>query len=85
MELATKNYEEERGFVPALSLMVALTALSEFAENNIDVVAFDNDCMVGYRWLSINFESFRPVTRGFWLKHFITHSVVQRTDEKAVK
>lgn len=85
MERATKNYETERGFIPALSLVVALTALSEFAENNIDVVAFDNDCMVGYRRLSINSESFHPVARGFWLKHFITRSIVRRIDEKAVK
>ncbi len=37
----------------------------------------------GYARLGVDFESFNPTARGFWLKHFTayTHSVVRRIDE----
>lgn len=41
----------------------------------------------GYTRLGVNFESFNPTARGFWLKYFnaYTHSVVRRIDERIVK
>ncbi len=38
----------------------------------------------GIRRLGVNFESFNPAGRGFWLKHFsaYTHSAVRRIDER---
>ena len=40
----------------------------------------------GYTRLGVDFESFNPTARGFWLKHFTeyTNSVVRRIDEKSV-
>lgn len=37
-----------------------------------------------YMRLGVNFESFNPTARGFWLKYFTayTHSVVRRIDER---
>ncbi|MBQ7839123.1 MAG: GNAT family N-acetyltransferase [Lachnospiraceae bacterium] len=41
----------------------------------------------GYTRLGVNFESFNPTGRGFWLKYFApyTHSVVRRIDERIVQ
>lgn len=41
----------------------------------------------GYARLGVNFESFNPTGRGFWLKYFAayTHSVVRRIDERIVQ
>jgi len=41
----------------------------------------------GYTTLGVDFESFNPTGRGFWLKYFTpyTHSVVRRVDEWIVK
>ena len=38
----------------------------------------------GYTRLGVNFESFNPTARGFWLKYFTayTNSVVRRVDER---
>lgn len=38
----------------------------------------------GYTRLGVNFESFNPTGRGFWLKYFAayTNSVVRRIDER---
>ncbi len=38
----------------------------------------------GYTSLGVDFESFNPTARGFWLKYFAayTHSVVRRIDER---
>ena len=38
----------------------------------------------GYTTLGVNFESFNPTARGFWLKYFTayTNSVVRRIDER---
>ncbi len=38
----------------------------------------------GYTRLGVNFESFNPTARGFWLKYFVayTNSVVRRIDER---
>ena len=38
----------------------------------------------GYNRIGVNFESFNPTARGFWLKYFTayTHSVVRRIDER---
>lgn len=40
----------------------------------------------GYTRLGVNFESFNPTARGFWLKYFnaYTNSVVRRIDERIV-
>ena len=37
--------------------------------------------------LGVNFESFNPTARGFWLKYFTayTHSVVRRIDERIIQ
>ncbi len=41
----------------------------------------------GYTRLGVNFESFNPTARGFWLKYFAayTNSVVRRIDERIVR
>ena len=41
----------------------------------------------GYTRLGVDFESFNPTARGFWLKHFTpyTHSVVRRIDDKIIE
>jgi len=41
----------------------------------------------GYTRLGVDFESFNPTARGFWLKYFTeyTKSVVRRIDEKILK
>ncbi len=41
----------------------------------------------GYTRLGMNFESFNPTGRGFWLKYFpaYTHSVVRRIDERIMQ
>ena len=40
----------------------------------------------GYTRLGVNFESFNPPARGFWLKYFTayTNSVVRRIDERII-
>ena len=41
----------------------------------------------GYTRLGVNFESFNPTARGFWLKYFsaYTNSVVRRIDERITR
>lgn len=41
----------------------------------------------GYTRLGVNFESFNPTARGFWLKYFTayTNSVVRRIDERIMQ
>lgn len=41
----------------------------------------------GYTRLGVNFESFNPTGRGFWLKYFTayTNSVVRRSDERIIQ
>jgi hypothetical protein len=41
----------------------------------------------GYTHLGVDFESFNPTARGFWLKHFAayTGSVVRRVDDKMLR
>lgn len=40
----------------------------------------------GYQLIGVDFESFNPTARGFWLKYFTeyTHSMVRRIDDKAI-
>lgn len=40
----------------------------------------------GYTKLGVDFESFNPTARGFWLKYFTayTNSVVRRIDERII-
>ena len=46
--LAKQNYEEARGFVPALPQIDVLPDLMEFAESNMGVAAFEGDRLVGF-------------------------------------
>ncbi len=46
--LAKLNYEEERNFVNILPSIDSLPDLSEFANNNLGVVAFENTKMIGF-------------------------------------
>lgn len=41
----------------------------------------------GYTTLGVDFESFNPTARGFWLKYFTayTNSVVRRIDERIMQ
>lgn len=41
----------------------------------------------GYTRLGVDFESFNPTARGFWLKYFTayTHGVVRRIDERIIQ
>lgn len=40
-----------------------------------------------YTMLGVDFESFNPTARGFWLQYFApyTHSVVRRIDERITR
>jgi hypothetical protein len=40
MQLAKQNYEEERGFVPALPPTLVMPNLAQFADSNMGVTAF---------------------------------------------
>ena len=46
--IAKRNYEEERGFVPALPPIDKWPDLNPFAENNLGIAAFDGGEMVGF-------------------------------------
>jgi len=46
--IAKQNYEDERGFVPALPPVCDLPDLTAFAENGLGVAAFDGNDMIGF-------------------------------------
>ena len=48
LQLARKNYEEERGYVPALPHVESLPDLGMYAENDLGVTAFEGDTMIGF-------------------------------------
>jgi GNAT superfamily N-acetyltransferase len=47
-QIALQNYEEERGFVPALPPVDKVPDLTQFAKNNLGVAAFEGDTMLGF-------------------------------------
>ena len=47
-QIAKQNYDEERGFVPALPPIDTVPDLTPYAENGLGVVAFESDTMVGF-------------------------------------
>ena len=47
-QIAKQNYEEERGFVPALPPIDTVPDLTPYAENGLGVAAFESDTMVGF-------------------------------------
>jgi GNAT superfamily N-acetyltransferase len=47
-QIAKQNYEEERGFVPALPPIDTIPDLTPFAENGLGVAAFEGNAMVGF-------------------------------------
>jgi len=65
--LAKQNYAEARGFVPALPRVDALPDLSEFAENNMGIAAFEGDKMTGFLCAYV-FDNAFGITdvRGVW-------------------
>ena len=46
--IAKQNYEEERGYVPALPPINSVPDLTPYAENGLSVTAFEGDTMVGF-------------------------------------
>lgn len=46
--LTRQNYEQERGFVPALPPVDTLPNLKPYAENSLGVAAYKGDTMVGF-------------------------------------
>ncbi|MDR2702807.1 MAG: hypothetical protein LBB58_00460, partial [Cellulomonadaceae bacterium] len=46
--IAKQNYEQERGFVPALPPVKNMPDLTPFAENGLGVAAFDGDTLLGF-------------------------------------
>ena len=68
-QIAKQNYEEERGFVPALPIIDAMPDMKPFIENG----------------LGVDYETFNATAHGYWTKYFTTytHSVVRRIDEHA--
>ena len=48
VQLAKQNYEDERGFVPALPPVDRLPDLNPYAENGLGVVAFEGGTMIGF-------------------------------------
>ena len=47
-QIAKQNYEEERGFVPALPIIDTVPDLTPYANNGLGVVAFEGDVMVDF-------------------------------------
>ena len=47
-QIAKQNYEEERGFVPALPIIDTVPDLTPYANNGLGVAAFEGDVMVGF-------------------------------------
>lgn len=47
VQLTRQNYEQERGFVPALPPTLIMPDLAQFAENNMGVAAYENGTMLG--------------------------------------
>ncbi len=64
-QLAKQNYEEERGFVPALPPALVLPDLAQFADNNMGVAAFENGVMVGFLC------SYSPINKPFQLENVL--------------
>ena len=48
VRIAKQNYEEERGFVPALPLVDTMPDMKPFADNGLGVAAFEEDTMLGF-------------------------------------
>lgn len=48
VQLAKKNYEDERGFVPALPPVDRLPDLNPYAENGLGVAAFEGGTIIGF-------------------------------------
>lgn len=48
VQIALQNYDEERGFVPALPPVDKVPDLMPFAENGLGVAAFEGDIMLGF-------------------------------------
>lgn len=48
VQLAKQNYEDERGFVPALPPVDRLPDLNPYAENGLGVAAFEDGTMIGF-------------------------------------
>ncbi len=48
VQLAKQNYEDERGFVPALPPVDTLPDLNPYAENGLGVAAFEGGIMIGF-------------------------------------
>ena len=48
VQLAKQNYEDERGFVPALPPVDRLPDLNAYAENGLGVAAFEGGTMTGF-------------------------------------
>ena len=48
VQLAKQNYEDERGFVPALPPVDRLLDLNPYAENGLGVAAFEGGTMIGF-------------------------------------
>lgn len=47
-QIAKQNYEDERGFVPALPPVDTLPDLNPYAENGLGVAAFEGSTMIGF-------------------------------------
>lgn len=48
VQLTKQNYEDERGFVPALPPVDRLLDLNPYAENGLGVAAFESSTMIGF-------------------------------------
>jgi len=47
-KIAKQNYDEERGYVPALPPVDAIPDLTQYVENGLGVAAFEGDTMLGF-------------------------------------
>lgn len=64
-QLAKQNYEEERGFVPALPPALILPDLEQFADNNMSIAVFENGVLVGFLC------SYSPIQRPFQMENVL--------------
>ena len=56
-QIAKQNYEEERGYVPALPPLEAVPDLTTYVENNLGVTALEGDRLVGFLCAADPFEN----------------------------
>ena len=64
--IAMQNYNEERGFVPALPVVEKLPDLSDIANNRLGVAAIDGEKLVGFMCWEGPWDNHWGLCKGAW-------------------